>query len=355
MRLKEVAATRAFSAAERGMLGDSVTRAGIRFLLRSRLRALGRSAPLDEDTLREGPIAPAPREANEQHYEVPAEFFQLVLGPWRKYSSGFWAGDSTTLEESEVAMLELTCDRAGLEDGQDVLDLGCGWGALSLFAAERYPDSRIVAVSHSRSQRVFIEEEASRRGLSNLRVITQDVGALHFEPAAFDRVVSVEMFEHMNNYETLMGRISRWMRPDARLFIHVFCHHEKAYRFSTDGPGDWMAREFFTGGLMPSSSLLPRFRGDLEAEDDWYVSGEHYARTSEAWLRQLDQRKREVHDLFSDTYGSSDADRWIERWRLFFLAVAETFAYRDGQEWGVAHHRFRKPASGSFDVAGPTG
>ncbi len=344
MSLKQSVANRAFSAAEQGRFGDPVTRVGIRFLLQRRLRSLERQPPLDEATLRTGPIAPAPREANEQHYEVPAEFFQLVLGPWRKYSSGLWKTDNATLADAEVAMLELTCDRALPADGQDVLDLGCGWGALTLFAAEKYPNSRIVAVSHSNSQREFIEQETLRLGLPNVRVITADVADLRLDDGAFDRVVSVEMFEHMNNYERLLGRIARWMRPDARLFIHVFCHHDQAYRFGTEGAGDWMAREFFTGGLMPSSSLLPRCTQELETEQDWFVPGVHYARTSEAWLERLDGHRDEVRDLFAATYGATDADRWIERWRLFFLAVAETFAFRAGREWGVAHHRFRKAA-----------
>ena len=344
MIVKDVLSRSAFNAGESGMVPDPAVRAGIRAMLRERLRSLADEPALDEATLRTGPIAPAPREANEQHYEVPAAFFELVLGPWHKYSSCLWPnGDPDfTLADAEVAMLKLTCSRAKLADGQDVLDLGCGWGALTLFAAEYYPSSRIVAVSHSNSQRHHIEERARQRGLGNIEVITADVSGLEFEPESFDRVVSVEMFEHMNNYEALMRKIAAWMRPWARLFVHVFCHHAHAYRFSREGPGDRMAREFFTGGLMPSPALVPKFRGELIPEVDWFVAGSHYARTAEAWLDNLDAAQAEVTSVFADTYGPESAAPWVQRWRLFFLAVAETFAYGDGREWGVSHHRFLK-------------
>ena len=344
MTFKEALSRSAFAAAESGRVPDSAVRTGIRALLRERLRSLASEPPLDESTLRTGPIAPAPREANEQHYEVPAAFFELVLGPWRKYSSCLWPnGDRDfTLGDAELAMLRLTCSRARLADGQDVLDLGCGWGALTLFAAEEYSHSRIVAVSHSRSQRRHIEERARRRGLDNVEVITADISRLELAPESFDRVVSVEMFEHMNNYELLVKRITSWMRPYARLFVHVFCHHAHAYRFSDEGPGDWMAREFFTGGLMPSPTLVPKFRGEFLPEVDWFLAGSHYARTAEAWLANLDAARDEVTSVFADAYGAGSADRRVRRWRLFFLAVAETFGYGDGREWGVSHHRFLK-------------
>ena len=346
MNLSGALARSAFAAAESGRVPDFAVRAGIRGLLRARLRDLAAEPPLDESMLRTGPIASAPRAANEQHYEVPAVFFEQVLGPWRKYSSCLWPdrARTPTLAEAEAAMLELTCARAKLADGQDVLDLGCGWGALTLFAAQRYPASRIVGVSHSSSQRRYIEARARRRGLSNIQVITADISDLELKREGFDRVVSVEMFEHMNNLARLVKRITKWMRPYARLFVHVFCHHARAYRFSRRGRGDWMAREFFTGGLMPSPSLIPSVRGDLVPEVDWFVRGTHYARTAEAWLANLDAARDRVGSIFADTYGPASAARRVQRWRLFFLAVAETFAYRDGREWGLSHHRLRKPA-----------
>lgn len=347
MNLSGALARSAFAAAESGRVPDFAVRAGIRGLLRGRLRDLAAEPPLDEATLRTGPIASAPQAANDQHYEVPAAFFEQVLGPWRKYSSCLWptGNPDFTLADAETAMLELTCARAKLGDRQDILDLGCGWGALTLYAAERYPASRIVAVSHSRSQRRYIEARARRRGLANIRVVTGDISDLNLQRERFDRVVSVEMFEHMNNHERLVKRITSWMRPRARLFVHVFCHHARAYRFSTEGAGNWMAREFFTGGLMPSPSLIPSVRGVLVPEVDWFVRGTHYARTAEAWLANLDAARDRVASIFADTYGPASAARRVQRWRLFFLAVAETFAYRDGREWGLSHHRLRKPAS----------
>ena len=346
MIVKDVLSRSAFTDAEPEMVPDPVVRAGIRALLRERLRSLADEPALDEATLRTGPIAPAPQEANGQRHEVPAAFFEQVLGPWRKYSCSLWPDGAPdhTLADAEAAMLHLTCARAKLADGMDILDLGCGWGALTLFAAERYPGSRIVAVSHSASQCRHIEQRAELRGLGNVRVIAADVSSLDFERERFDRVVSVEMFEHMNNYELLIERITAWMRPYARLFVHVFCHRRRAYRFSGQGPGDWMARELFTGGLMPSPSLVPSFRGELVPEVDWFLPGTHYARTSEAWLGNLDAARTEVGSVFADTYGPGAADSWVQRWRLFFLAVAETFAYGDGREWGLSHHRFRKKA-----------
>ena len=346
MNLSGALARSAFAAAESGRVPDFALRAGIRGLLRGRLRDLAAEPPLDEGTLRTGPIASAPRAANEQHYEVPAAFFEQVLGPWRKYSSCLWPENNPdfTLADAELAMLELTCARARLADRQDILDLGCGWGALTLYAAERYPASRIVAVSHSGSQRRYIEARAKRRRLANIRVITGDISDLDLKHEGFDRVVSVEMFEHMNNHERLVKRITSWMRPHARLFVHVFCHHARAYRFSRRGRGDWMAREFFTGGLMPSPSLIPSVRGVLLPEVDWFVRGTHYARTAEAWLANLDAARDQVASIFADTYGPASAARRVQRWRMFFLAVAETFAYRDGREWGLSHHRLRKPA-----------
>ena len=335
----------AFAAAESGMFPDFAVRAGIRALLRARLRSLAASPPLDETSLRSGPIAAAPHEADGQLHEVPPAFFRLVLGPWRKYSCCLWPdghGDAT-LAEAELAMLKLTCARAKLGDGQEILDLGCGWGALTVFAAERYPGSRIVAVPNTATQRRHLEGRARRRGLSNVEVVEGDISALDLGREGFDRVVAVEIFEHMNNLELLLERISRWMRPHARLFVHVFCHRERAYRFSRRGPGGWMAGEFFTGGLMPHASLVPKFRGRLIPEVDWFVAGTHYARTASAWLANLDREREGVATIFEDTFGRAAASRWVRRWRLFLLAAAETFGYRDGHEWGVSHHRFRKP------------
>ncbi len=237
-------------------------------------------------------------------------------------------------------MLTLTCERAGLADGQDVLDLGCGWGSFTLFAAARYPGSRFTAVSNSRTQRAFIEGEAARRNLPNVRVITADVNDFAPAPASFDRVVSVEMLEHVRNYAALFARLRTWLRPGARLFVHVFCHARYAYPFEADGDSDWMARYFFTGGVMPSFDLLPRHDHDLVCREQWVVNGVHYSKTLEAWLARMDAGRRELMPLFRATYGEANALRWWVYWRLFFLACSELFNYAEGTEWHVAHYVF---------------
>jgi cyclopropane-fatty-acyl-phospholipid synthase len=322
--------------AERGLLPLPALRLGVRGLMKERLREV-RSAPSVEALaveLERSPVALTPEKANEQHYEVPDELFELVLGPHIKYSSAYWPDGVKTLARAERAMLDLTCDRARLEDGQDVLELGCGWGSLTLHMAAEFPSSRIVAVSNSASQRRFIEARAPE----NVRVITADMNELELSQR-FDRVVSVEMFEHMRNYRELLRRIRGWMRDDARLFVHVFCHARYAYPYETEGAGNWMGRHFFTGGIMPSLDLLPMFQEDVRLEERWEVGGEHYSRTARAWRENLEARRRDVMRVLEAAYGP-DARLWYHRWRLFFLACEELFGFRGGREWMVAHYRF---------------
>ncbi len=311
---------------------EPLLRLGIRANLATRLRRERAKSPAAREAfvarLRASPIALTPRLPNEQHYEVPAEFFELVLGPRMKYSSGYWPAGTRTLARAEEAMLELTCKRAGLEDGQEVLDLGCGWGSFALFAAERFPGSRITAVSNSRVQRAWIEQRAP----FNVEVLTVDVNELDL-PRRFDRVVSVEMFEHVRNYDALMARVARLLQPDGLLFVHLFCHRELAYPYE-DG---WMARRFFTGGTMPSADLLPRFDRDLALMHSWLVDGTHYARTAEAWLERL----RDNEDVIARRFGRS----FVAEWRVFFLACAELWGYRHGREWLVAHYTFAPRAA----------
>lgn len=336
---------------ERGYMPDWLARLGIRRLLAGRLRteATGddraREAALArlEAELRASPVALHAQSANEQHYELPAGFFEKTLGPRLKYSSCWWPEEVKDLETAEAAMLALTCERAELGFDQDILELGCGWGSLTLWMAEFYPDSRIVAVSNSNSQREFIEARCRERGFANVQVITADMNDFATD-RRFDRVVSVEMFEHMRNYQELLGRIHAWLQPGGKLFVHIFTHRQLAYPFETEGEDNWMGRYFFTGGLMPSRDLLPRFRGDLTLEEQWHLDGRHYQRTLEAWLVNQDRHRDEIMTLFRDIYGPDQAERWFQRWRVFFMACAELFGYRHGEEWGVSHYRFGKPA-----------
>ncbi len=323
-----------------GRVPEAALRLAIRAICAQRLRAeagsieacAARHAALVE-TLRASEIAIDTAAANAQHYEVPAAFYQRVLGPHLKYSSCYWPAAATTLGEAEAAMLELTAERAGLADGQRVLDLGCGWGSLSLWAAARYPASRFTAISNSARQRAFIAGEAARRGLGNLDVRTADVRTLALTES-FDRVVSIEMFEHMRNYAVLLRRIAGWLAPGGVLFVHVFAHRRFAYPFEDAGRSDWMAREFFTGGLMPSARLLHAFADDLAITAEWHLPGTHYARTAEAWYANALQHRDAIIALLGAPA--------FHRWRVFFLACAELFGYRDGREWLVAHYRFEK-------------
>jgi len=325
-----------------GLVPEPALRAGIRAICALRLRQerkLTRNQQLVEQ-LHSSEIAIETAAANAQHYEVPPAFFELVLGPHLKYSSCYYPPGVETLADAEVAMLALTAERAGIADGQDVLDLGCGWGSFSLWAAAKFPTSRFTAISNSRTQKTWIDDTARARGLANLTVRTADVRTLE-HAGTFDRVVSVEMFEHMRNYDQLLRRIATWLRPDGALFVHVFAHSEYAYPFEDAGGSDWMAREFFTGGIMPSAQLFHSFQKDLMIEREWHLAGTHYARTSEAWYANLMARQAEVLAIFGPAYGA-DARKRFQRWRVFFLACAELFGYRDGREWIVAHYRFKR-------------
>lgn len=334
--------------AERGKMPDSLIRFGIRQLCKQRLRDEHIADPAAQqqrfqsliEELRQSPIAIETDAANEQHYEVPSEFYLKALGKRLKYSCAYYADDSMSLDQAEEAMLALYGERAQLENGQNILELGCGWGSLTLWMAEHYPESSITAVSNSASQKQFIDRRCADAGLKNVSVITADINQLELEANQFDRAISIEMFEHMRNYQQLFERISTWVKPEGKLFVHIFAHRFLMYPFEVQGEEDWMSKYFFTGGLMPSADTLLHFQDRFKLQTRWLVDGSHYQKTSNDWLANMDNHKEEILDLFTNTYGDSEAVRWFNRWRLFFMACAELFGMKHGQEWMVAHYLF---------------
>jgi cyclopropane-fatty-acyl-phospholipid synthase len=339
---------------ERDIVPDWLIRAGIRRLVAQRLAEETRGTPEEQQRrlmdfvarLRASPVAINTADANEQHYEVPTEFFTRVLGRHMKYSCCYYAPGVVGLDAAEAEMLRITTERAGIQDGDRVLELGCGWGSLSLWMAGRFPRSRITVVSNSRTQKQHIDARAAERGLANLEVITCDMNRLELPKGEFDRVVSVEMFEHMRNYDELLRRVASWMKPQATLFVHIFTHRDVAYPFEVRDASDWMARYFFTGGIMPSDDLLLYFQRDLRIESHWQVDGTHYQRTAEDWLANMDRHREALMPVLAQAYGGNDARRWWVYWRVFFMACAELFGYKDGREWLVSHYLFRKPGIG---------
>jgi len=335
--------------AERGWLPDGLIRLGIKRLLSQRLVEEGLSGEdvvhAKTNTLRErlsrGPIAVKTEHANRQHYEVPAGFYERCLGHRLKYSGCYWPEGVTTLDQAEDAALALVGERAELSDGMDILELGCGWGSLTLWMAEHFPGVNITAVSNSASQRAFILRRASERGLGNVNIITADINDFSIAQR-FDRVCSIEMFEHMANHRELMCRVADWLKDEGKLFVHVFSHRRFTYLFEEAGQSNWMGRHFFSGGIMPSHGYLPGFDEHLQCEADWVQNGTHYQKTAEAWLRNTDAAKGEILPLFEATYGKASAARWLQRWRIFYMACAELWGFAGGTQWGVSHYRFVK-------------
>lgn len=330
------------------LLPDPVIRAGIRRIVASRLRDEARRATPDASDLArfaaarsEGPIAVATVDANAQHYEVPTEFYRLVLGRHLKYSSAWFDRAETSLDDAEARMLAMYVERAALAPGQRVLELGCGWGSLSLWMARHFPTSHITGVSNSRTQKAWIDARAREDGLRNLSIITADMNTFAAE-GRFDRIVSVEMFEHMRNWRALLSNVVRWLADDGRVFIHIFTHHRYAYSYDVTDRSDWMAEYFFTGGIMPSDRLLYEFSDLVTVEEHWQVSGTHYQRTAEAWLGNMDRHRADIWPILERTYGAGEARRWWVRWRVFFMACAELWGYERGRQWGVSHYRLRK-------------
>jgi cyclopropane-fatty-acyl-phospholipid synthase len=330
---------------EKNLLPDWLVRMGIRRLLAKRIREEEDGYNREDyvTDLKTRRLAEQTAAANQQHYEVPTPFYQYCLGKRLKYSGCLYPTGKETLDEAEELMLALYAERAQLADGQQILELGCGWGSLCLYNAERFPNARITAISNSRTQKEHIDSEARRRGLGNLRIITCDINAFDIAPGQFDRVVSVEMFEHLKNYELLFRNIARWLKPSGLLFTHIFTHSRFSYHFVARDETDWMSRYFFTGGQMPAHDLLLQFQADLKFVQDWKVNGRHYQQTAEHWLKNMDAHRNEILPLFRDTYGPAQAEKWWAYWRVFYMSCAELWGYKRGEEWLVSHYVFRKP------------
>jgi cyclopropane-fatty-acyl-phospholipid synthase len=329
--------------AERVPLPDLIIRAAIQQLCsRTATRLASGSAASDAafaDAMAARAIAEFTDAANAQHDEVPAAFFARVLGPNRKYSSGFYREAKSTLQEAEEEALRQTAAHAGLADGQSILELGCGWGSLSLWMARQFPNAEIIAVSNSRTQREYIESEAASRGLKNLSVVTSDMNV--FAPKRqFDRIVSVELFEHMMNWRQLLTRVRSWLAPDGCFFMHIFTHRSGTYLFDRADRERWIAQHFFTGGVMPSHHLIRQYVDLFVVEKEWRWSGTHYQRTALDWLGNFDAQRDEIEAILRKVYGN-DTALWMRRWRRFFLATSGLFGYADGSEWGVSHYRMR--------------
>ncbi|MGI9320818.1 MAG: SAM-dependent methyltransferase [Thiogranum sp.] len=343
------AAARAIDWSEQGLLPDTVIRHGIKRLLKKRLAELhSRDCEVLADqkadfiqSMGRSAIAPMSFKANEQHYEVPTEFFLKVLGAQKKYSCCHWSDDSNDLDSAEIEALQMTCEHAGLRDGMQILELGCGWGSLTTWMARHYPNSRITAISNSASQGEHIRQRAQQLGLNNTVVNTCDMNDF-VSRDTYDRIVSVEMFEHMRNYQALFGHISNWLKPNGRFFMHIFCHRDTPYAFEEKDETDWMSRHFFSGGMMPSDDLPLHFQHHLTCLRHWRWDGSHYEKTANAWLLNMDQNKPDLWPVLEETYGVASAQQWWMRWRMFFMACAELFGYDNGQQWWVSHYLFEK-------------
>tara|TARA_B100001063_G_scaffold82490_1_gene76918 strand:- start:708 stop:1757 length:1050 start_codon:yes stop_codon:yes gene_type:complete len=338
----------ALSMVEKGLIPDLFVRVGIRALLRKRLIDINSSECELADknqmkmisVMNNSPIAMNTSSANEQHYEVLPEFYELVLGERFKYSCCFWDEDTNNLDTAEINALKITCKRAKLSDGQTVLDMGCGWGSLSLWIAENYPNSSVLSVSNSKTQKTFIENIAKSKNLTNINVITKDMKEFNTDKK-FDRIVSLEMFEHMKNYKKLFNRVSTWLNNDGLFFMHIFCHKTVPYEFIDNGPNDWMSRHFFTGGIMPSDDLPLFFQDDLSIVKRWRWNGNHYAKTCNAWLKRMDSQESTIMPVLERVYGDNKK-KWQQRWRIFFMSCSELFAFSGGNEWYVSHYLFKK-------------
>jgi cyclopropane-fatty-acyl-phospholipid synthase len=338
-----------FNLLEKNKLPDFLIRFGIRRLLKVRLEEEEKGDLESQQkhlndyiqSLKESPVAVNTKDANEQHYEVPTEFYKYVLGKRMKYSGGLWNKDVDSLDTSEEDMLALSVERAEIKNGQTVLELGCGWGSMSLYIAEKFPKCKVTGVSNSKTQKEYIDAIAKERGLKNVKIITMDMNVFTIA-TKFDRIVSVEMLEHMKNYQSLFKRISGFLKDDGKFFVHIFTHKTFAYPFEVRDESDWMAKYFFTGGMMPSHDLFLHFQDDISILKQWTVDGRHYGKTSEAWLKNMDSNREKILPIFEKTYGKENITKWWVYWRVFFMSCAELWNFEEGQEWIVSHYLFAK-------------
>jgi len=330
---------------ETDFIPETIIRIVVRAMLSQKLKEEQLSTPQKKqerlmqfvEELKLSPIAIETKAANKQHYELPTSFFQLILGPNLKYSCALWNNPQDTLEQAEENMLSLYCKRAEITDGQSILDLGCGWGSMSLYLAKNYPNSKITALSNSSTQREYIENKANQLKLNNLKVITANISEYSTE-SKYDRIVSIEMFEHMKNYQELLRKLKIWLLPKGKLFVHIFCHKDYAYNY--DSETDWLAEHFFSGGTMPSNDLLLYFQNDFSLSNHWVIDGEHYKKTANAWLANMKKHKKNILSIISSTYGDRETKKWWVYWKLFFIACAETWGYQKGSQWLVSHYLF---------------
>lgn len=326
---------------EKGFVPDPLIRFGIRNLLKQRIKDMNVDIHTHANLLRESPLAIMTKQANEQHYEVPTEFYELCLGKHKKYSSCYWEDHATSLEQAEQKALDISIERAEITDGMRILELGCGWGSLSLELARRFPNSAVTVVSNSATQKQFIDTQAHKRGFTNLTVLTRDLGKednYNFGDEKFDRVMSIEMMEHLRNYEKFFSLVSRAMKPDAKFFVHVFTHKTTPYFFETEGEDNWMGKYFFSGGQMPARDLFDQFDKHMKVSKKWDWNGTHYQKTLEAWLQKMDQNEGQVRILFKQAYGAENVELWVNRWRMFYMACSELFGFNGGKEWAVTHY-----------------
>ena len=326
--------------AESGFIPDALIKIAARYISNKRISksSIDYDKPEIISALSKGVVAEKTSDANKQHYEVPPEYFYHVLGTNLKYSCSLF-DNVNLLDEAETSMLELYIERANIKDGHKILDLGCGWGSFSLYIAKKYPNTNITSVSNSSDQITYIKNEAQKRGLPNIKAYRMDVNSLELN-TQFDRIISIEMFEHLRNYKLILSSLNNLLKPDGRLFIHIFCHKKLTYFYEMKNNFDWMTKYFFQGGIMPSKDIFEYFDDELEIINQWDINGNHYSKTCKAWLNNHYINRKKILDVFQKHYDKPKI--WFNRWRIFFLSCEAFFALNNGKEYFVSHYLLKK-------------